>query len=295
MKSFHICIFLIAVSGFVCQCQPPTKPKSGTNAATSNKIAPLKPVANTVSGRVTMADGTPLRGNIKEILIGLQGVTQVGKNTSFRPIVKNGTYSQKVPYGFFSFSTYSSYVVVVYNGQEFKLQLEPVGNQWDKTREATKGIVQDFVLKYTGPTPTGLSQGPNINIGNSTHWYGQCIGMMFATYREDIKQSQPAIPAGTKLVFTLTPTGPALDGSTIKPFTVERIYQDRYTSIDLNDLMPAPYNVSGVATLPNGQTKRILLQAKGDYPNFKPTVSAPMEPEEYNYSIHTYNVSFAIE
>jgi hypothetical protein len=37
--------------------------------------------------------------------------------------------------------------------------------------------------------------------------------------------------------------------------------------------MSAPYDVSGVAQLPGGERKRILLQGKNDYPNCKPAVS----------------------
>jgi len=45
---------------------------------------------------------------------------------------------------------------------------------------------------------------------------------------------------------------------------------------DLNDLPPADLEITGVALLPDGSSKPMLLQGAGDYPNFKPVLRAPL-------------------
>ncbi|MCC6414613.1 MAG: hypothetical protein IT582_01720, partial [Opitutaceae bacterium] len=246
--------------------------------AAEDGTKPIKPKSNVIAGRVTMEDGSPLRGDIQDVVISISGVSGAGEKVSYTPVVKpDGTYSQKVAHGMYSFSTnLFCYVVIMYGDIEFRLPLEHVGRNWNKRQDSEEGIVQDFVLKFTGPTPYGKSEG--LNIGNATHWYGLSIGMSAGTYRNDINASAFKIPAGTKLTFTLKATGNGIDGRPIPgPITLERVYKDRYESLDLNDLMPAPYEVTGTATLPDGTTKRLLFQGPGDYPNYKPALSLPLQ------------------
>ncbi len=253
----------------------------------SGESGPIKPKGNVIAGRVTMEDGSPLRGDIQDVVIGISGVSGAGQEVSYTPVVKpDGTYSQKVAHGMYSFSSnLFCYVVIMYGDIEFHLPLEHVGRKWSKRQDSEEGIVQDFVLKFTGPTPYGKSEG--LNIGNATHWYGLSIGMSASSYREDIKQSVPMPPVGTKLTFTLKATGNGVDGRPLAaPVTLERVWQDRYTSVDLSDLMPAPYEVTGTATLPDGTTKRLLFQGPGDYPNYKPALSLPLQSDRNKYWKH---------
>ncbi len=244
----------------------------------SGESGPIKPKGNVIAGRVTMEDGSPLRGDIQDIVIGISGVSGAGEKVKYTPVVKpDGTYSQKVAHGMYSFSSdLFCYVVIMYGGTEFHLPLEHVGRNWDKRQDSEDGIVQNFVLKFTGPTPYGKSNG--LNIGDAAHWYGLSIGMSADTYRNDINASGFKIPAGTKLTFTLKATGNGIDGRPIPgPITLERIYKDRYESLDLNDLMPAPYEVTGTATLPDGTTKRLLFQVK--YAVYSPVLSLPVKSD----------------
>ncbi len=264
---------------------------SGNSGASSGPVAPT---ANTIAGRVTMGDGSPLRGDIKDIQISIGGVSGGGDRVSFTPPVKpDGTYSLNVPAGLYAFSS-ESYVTMVYGGAQFYLYLDPVGGDAYKNRDATDGIVQDFHLKFTGPTPYGETYG--LDIGDQNHWHGESIGLLAQSYRDDIRQSVAPIAAGTKLIFTLTPQGPGIDGQPVQPVTVERTYADRYASLDINDLMPAPYEVTAAAELPGGERKRILLQGKGDYPNYKPAVSVPLENDgSLSLRINKFTLGFVIE
>lgn len=249
--------------------------------------APIKPKGNVIAGRVTMEDGSPLRGDIQDVVISISGVSEAGERVSYTPVVKpDGTYSQKVAPGMYSFSSsLFCYAVMMYGDTEFHLPLEHIGRNWNKRQGSEDGIVQDFILKFTGPTPYGKSEG--LNIGNATHWYGLSIGMRASGYRDDLKHSAPFPPAGTKLTFTLKATGNGIDGRPIPaPVTVERVWQDNYTIVDLNDLMPAPYEVTGTATLPDGTTKRLLMQGPGDYPHYKPALSLPLKSDSHNFWKH---------
>jgi hypothetical protein len=119
-------------------------PSSPLAAAT-----PPAPRPNHVTGRVTLPDGQPIRGDVRDVTVAIQGITEAGQNVTLTPVVKDdGSYVQRVTKGLYAFS--GGEVKLGYNGVEFVLPLEPVGRFWQKRREADEGIVQDFVLRYTG-------------------------------------------------------------------------------------------------------------------------------------------------
>jgi len=103
-----------------------------------------------IAGRVTLPDGKPLQGDVRDITVVIYGVTMAGANVTLTPAVgDDGRYRQKVPAGSYSFGT--GEVKFSFNNREFILPLEPVGRLWQKRRSADDGIVQDFVLRLTGP------------------------------------------------------------------------------------------------------------------------------------------------
>ena len=245
--------------------------------ATGEPVRPAVIVAapNVITGRVTMADGTAPRGEITDISIRIYGITLAGANVSYTPVVRpDGTYRQRVAPGQYSFST--SRITVTFGGVQFARDLEPVGRNWNKNQDAADGIVQNFTWKVTGATPHAGGQ-PNPN--NHTHWYGMSVGMGFQTYRSDLKRSSVEPPAGTRLVFTATATSRSIDGRALQPMVIERVW--KATAIthndDLNDLVPANYDITGVAILPDGTRKPIVFQGAGNYPNYVSTLKAPLE------------------
>ncbi|MCC7054285.1 MAG: hypothetical protein IT355_13545 [Gemmatimonadaceae bacterium] len=233
------------------------------------------PPANVISGRVTMADGTPLRGEITDIAIRINGITMAGANVSYSPVVRpDGTYRQRVAPGQYSFST--SRITVTFGSAQFALQLEPVGSNWNKNQDADDGITQHFTWKVTGATRYAAGQ-PSPN--NHTHWYGMSVGMGFQTYRSDLKRSSVEPPDGTRLVFTATATSRSIDGRVLAPVVIERAWKAAAITHndDLNDLVPANYDITGVAILPDGTRKPIVFQGAGNYPNYVSTLKAPLE------------------
>lgn len=266
---------------------------SGGGSDDGGAAAPDAPVANVISGRITMADGQPLRGEIKDIQISIQGVSEAAERVSYSPAVKpDGTYRQKVAGGQYSFGI--SRIVVQHPTGEYSLTLEPTGNLWNKDRDAAEGIVQDFVWKTTGPTPYGQSEG--LRTSNHTHWYGMSVDLRPEGYRNDISAVPVKIPAGSKLLFTLTPTSKAIDGSDLAPVTVERTMSDDVLfDPDLNDIAPASYELSGTATLPDGTTKPMLLQGPGDYPKYKAAVTLPLLKDALIGGYGKHQCTFLVE
>ncbi len=238
---------------------------------------PLPAAAGSAVGRITMAEGQPLRGEVKDISISISGVSAAAERVQYSPAVKpDGTYRQKLAPGQYVFNM--STITVLYQNGEHRLPLEPVGTAWSKNRDAEEGIVQDFLWKVTGPTPYGQSEGLDTN--NATHWYGMSIGLRADGWRNDTNAAPTAIPDGTKMTFTLEATGPAIDGRQLEPIVVERTFDNRSLSnLDIADVPPAPYRLSGTATLPDGSTKPLLLQGHDEYPAYVPTLQIKVEKD----------------
>lgn len=287
LSAVVLCLILVGVGG--CGESDAASASGGGEAPAAAKAAE----PGYVTGRVTMADGSPLRGEIKDIAINIYGVSEAAEKVSYGAAVKpDGTYRQKVAPGQYAFNP--ARITVLFNGQEFQFPLEPVGNLWNKNRDAEEAIVQDFVWKVTGPTPYGQSSG--LNPGNATHWYGMSVGLRADGYRNDLGKAPTPIPDTSKLTFQLKPLSKAIDGSDVKPITMERPFSNsNYAPLDLNDLPPAEYELTGVATLPDGSTKPLLLQGKGDYPGYKPVVKLTVEKDNILGSMWKPPISFVID
>lgn len=255
---------------------------------------PPAPRPNHVTGRVTLPDGQPIRGDVRDVTVAIQGITEAGQNVTLTPVVKDdGSYVQRVTKGLYAFS--GGEVKLGYNGVEFVLPLEPVGRFWQKRREADEGIVQDFVLRYTGPNPAGQAAG--LDPQNATHWYGVSFGLQWQSYRQDTKRVTKAPVGVTTLVFTCRATGPSLDGAPVAPITRELRWDPGQFSRDfaLHDLPPANYELSGVATLPDGTRKPLLLLLPAESPNFTPVLKTTLRPDRRPFRFQKAIVGFVIE
>ena len=236
--------------------------------------AEQKPLARYAIGRVTFEDGKPITGDIQDFNITISGVSEAGEKVFYTPIVKNGAYRQRLVPG--QFRSGPGTIKVKSGGMVFALELVPVGTNWDKSQDSADGIVQDFVWKPTGPRYT---YGARPDPSNATHWHGMSITMLFQIYRSDTGKSPTPLPEGTKLVFTLKPTSRSIDGRELQPITVERDWQPNAThKATLNDLPPANYEITGLAKLPDGTTKPILLAAVAGNMAFVTKASASVEP-----------------
>jgi hypothetical protein len=290
MQMAKLMVATAIVAGVVTGCRDAESANSGGGAAAS----PTQTQAGLITGRVTMPDGkTPPTGDIKDISISIVGVSEAAEKVSYSPAVKpDGTYRQKVSGGQYSFSTAT--ITVNYEGGEYRLPLEPVGNLWNKNRDVADGIVQEFIWHPKGPTPYGKANG--LDIGNHTHWYGISIGFRPEGYRNDINQAPPKIPDKSKITVTLKPKGRAIDGSEPKePVVIERVHDgSSYASMDINDLLPAPYEMSATVSFPDGTSKPLVLFNVEDR-NYKPTVPITVQKDNITGGFFKMPITYAIE
>ncbi len=240
--------------------------------------APEQPRKNYAIGRVTLEDGQAIAGDVDDIILDIYGVSEAGEKVQYTPAVKNGAYKQKLVPGQFAFNL--GKIKVKFGEKVFTFSLTPVGKNWNKNQDAEDGIVQDWIWRPTGPAETyGAKPDPN----NATHWHGMNVGLHFQGWRSDKKTSSARLPEGTKLVLTLTPTSKCIDGRELPPVTLERAWRpkDITPNDDLNDLPPANYEMTGVAQLPDGSSRPMFFQGRGDYPKFVAKAQLPLEPDGY--------------
>jgi len=245
------------------------------------------------TGRVTMSDGTPLRGDFTDISISISGVSEAAEKVNYTPIVKpDGTYRQKLAPGQYRFD--QSTITVNFQNHQFMLPLEPVGSNWRKNQDSADGIEQDFVWKVTGPTPYGQSEG--LDPSNVTHWYGMSIGLQADAFRRDLRVRPAPVPDDSVLVFQLKPTSKSIDEQELEPLTVKRRFnKDNPLNWDINDVPPASYELSGTAVMPDGSTKAILLHGKEDRPTYKTTVLITVEKDSRMGRIWKHPLTFVLE
>jgi len=243
------------------------------------------------TGRVTLADGSPITVPGVEYRVVIAGVTAVGESNTFQPPVgPDGTFRLRLPPGLFK-PPYGT-ITVPFEGKRYSLWLDPV-DPVKGTRESAPGIAQNFVWRLTGQKPD--VRNPDVN--NATHWFGSTIPLIASEFRNDIGQKVAPLPDGSKIAWTLKPTSKLIDGSEGKPLTVERTWRAGGSGFDaLNDLPAANYEVSAVATLPDGSTKTLLLTDLEDR-RYKPKARVTLQPEEalHHYVYLPRQVSWAAE
>jgi hypothetical protein len=264
---------------------PPVPPRSPAPKprAPEQPRAPVTPrqEAGFASGRITMPDGSPLPPAVERVSISISGVSAAGVNVSYAPMVRaDGTYRQQLVPGAYRFGGVwrglSGSVTVRHQGRTFELPLEPVGTDYSTSRDAADGIVQNFVWKPTGPTPSGLQDG--LDPGSHTHWFGMRIGTQVGGWLADFHPTdhftrglRPSpIPDGTQVTLRLRPLTPSIDGRALRDTTIVRDIArmgpngaPSYGQITttFHDLPPADYELTGFATLPSGN--RHALRFRG--------------------------------
>jgi hypothetical protein len=204
--------------------------------------APAVAVAGFVTGRVLGEDGRPISAAGAAVVVNVDGIgSKSAERLHYAAAMKpDGSYRQRVVDGAFRAE---ATLRVTFDDKAYTIRLHPVQpNTVD--RESADGIVQDFVWRLTGPRPNGSGT------------YGPAIGLRGEAYRNDLNKPVPPAPAGSRVVFTLTPMGPLIEGREAKVITVERPAAD--PGADPQPEIPvARYRATGVEVLPDG-TRRAL-------------------------------------
>ncbi len=245
----------------------PVPPQPGPPAPPIQQ-QPVRQERGFATGRITMADGSPLPPSVESVYISIGGVSSAGVNVSYEPVVRpDGTYRQQLVPGAYSFRSLwrglSGSVTVRHQGRTFDLPLEPVGNQYSRSRDAADGIVQNFVWKVTGPTPSGLQDGPDA--GNHTHWFGMRMSAQPGGWLADFHPTDhftrglrpTPVPEGTQITLRLRPLTPSIDGRVLRDTTIVR--QIEWTTT-FHDISPADYELTGFATLPDGSRHTLFFR-----------------------------------
>jgi hypothetical protein len=236
--------------GVASPTSPPSNPQEV--AAVRSTSAPRP---GFVVGRIMMPDGNPITIAGATITVWISGVSyQSGQNVSFSVNPNpDGTYAQRVPDGSYRVT---ARMELPFDGERFRVGLQPNGPRVGD-RDSEPGIAQDFTWFIQG-------QRPETGVGttNPYDFFGAYASMRFNFYREDIRRSVEAGPPGTRLLFTLTPLGPRIDGNPAETLTYELSYEG--ISNDFLDVPIAPYVVTGVEITPDGRSTPLLMKVGFD-------------------------------
>lgn len=190
----------------------PATPAIATNAPAKNGASNTRAKPNWIVGNVTDSAGHVMK-DVRYEVVAYGTTIQGGQRASVRlDVDENGHFEQELPEGLYAVM---AYVEKDFNGARFHLKLHPADNKPEQTKANSKpGIVKDFVFKLSGPQP-GVD--PKSEIGH----YGASLRLYDSQYLgEDPDKLKTKYP-GSTLIVTLTPKGPAIDGTTIKPVEIK--------------------------------------------------------------------------
>ena len=235
---------------------------------TATNASPANPAANNtrakpgwITGNITDSTGKPIEGAQFEVTV--FGTTIAGgEKTSLRLDVDDkGHFEQQLPDGLYAVT---AYVEKDYNNSRFHVQLHPTDNKPETTKSASKpGIVKDFVWKLGGVRP-GVD--PKASFGH----YGAALRLYDAQYLGDADQKLLGkFPPKSLAHVTLTPKGPAIDGSRIDPVTIKgelSALGDTLGQLTF-DIPIAAYTIEAKIVTPDGKTTPLKssLQFRGPF------------------------------
>ncbi|MEZ0230335.1 MAG: hypothetical protein ACAI25_17060 [Planctomycetota bacterium] len=226
-------------------------------------------------GRVLGHDGGPIRVKDAQVSVRVTGVTGRGEQVSFTPpVAADGTFDLKLIEGIYHAPTAELRLPV--NGKTFVFRLHPVPQDTTDTPSA-EGIVRDFQWKLSGTRP-GYDPDPT----SGACWYGASLTLSFRQYRNDLGRNVAKPPEGTKVTFTLVPSGPLIDGSASKTLTFERTFHALLASLEnpvLVDIPVGGYTLTGVETYPDGTRRAVQLE--GDKAALVGSLEVAFEPNRY--------------
>lgn len=244
---------------------PPDRPATGPATEPSPPVidsAALKPDDPTPAaphylvGRVLGADGKPvaLDGVRMEVQVNGFLADSLASITETVEVNRDGTYVKKLRKGTYRQPT--ARIEFPFRRATYRLPLVPVRGVSGQ-QESADGIVQDFVWRLTGPRP-----GVRAEKNRPDTWLGGSAVLEYHSLRPDVGRVVRPAPAGTKVVITLTPTGPLADGSAGKPIQVTRTYNPTDTALNdalVVDLPLAHYQIAAEEQFPDGRRQPMLL------------------------------------
>jgi hypothetical protein len=244
----------------------------GRTSAAAPKLRPRY-----VVGKAAFPDGRPIP-EFSVTVLGFDGVTAQTGGKGFLPWLGQGTFHDGT-YAVETRNTFShdkpvdglvvdvqAKATLTYNGKTYLLPLSPTDGLWnwqdgkEKGRESKNGLARDFVLKIAGLKP-GNDNLPDLlktsALQNPNNYYGACLDLDDWDQGGNLRMK---FPVESRVVFTLVPEGPRLDGSTGTTITRELTLKQLGTDAGhLLDLPVGPYRVQA-KFVNNGVTTPMLVQ-----------------------------------
>jgi hypothetical protein len=142
----------------------------------------------------------------------VSGTTLAGQRTNFDiEVDENGLFSQECPDGLWRIY---GFIEKEYNGHKYRLPLDPEDKrEIGSTQGTKKGVVKNFVWRVAGLKPKEDKSLPG-------SYYGGSIDLTDSRQYDEARRLASRHP-GAKVVVTLKPRGPLIDGSQGRPMNIE--------------------------------------------------------------------------
>jgi len=266
---------------------PATRPVAVRPPVAATRVAAVPPVkarAGHIVGRAVRPDGSP----VPAFIVAYSGFEDgklantymdgsLAETVNAEAKGAGGRYSIAVPKGAYRASAYVAYK---FKGRQYYFDLEPLGPtpkydykglQLEKLRG---GLVRDFVLKMTGKK---RDASENTETVYRYAYFGGTVKLdaqqTEGTYGGGSQLSKPlrdAFPADSKILLSLKPNGPAVDGTTLAPVDAElALGDDGKWTFMVRGIYPGTYTARANLRLPDGQIKPLLLSTKPSIHDYK--------------------------
>ena len=228
---------------------PPRAPDPPVTTHAIPPPATPTPRAGVISGRITDSRGNPLQ----KARVRIHGPSMAGQELEFSPRPDaNGEYSVAVPPGNYKVE---ALVEPVYERRTWRLPLHPTDDDCNEVSPEA-GIRKDFRWRLSGLVPCGIPENP-------FSYYGEHVTVDVAP---DHRHLFDGLPRGSMVRFTLTPTGPLIDGSRGRPLVFDRApdaigrteghIDDTW---NLHDIPIGPYDIVATMRTPDGNVFPVSL------------------------------------
>jgi hypothetical protein len=235
-------------------CSSAAPPSTSPGASVSSGAPASTASAGQVAGRVTYADGRPLPG-AHVLVIGVEYATELDLQSN-----ANGTYGGAIEQKDANYRM-AAWVEAPFEGATYRFPLEPVGTP-DTHFLGADGFAKDFAWRLTGRG----SWAGQLQADDRRGLIGGIAGVfVYDPLSDPTAAAALALPVGSTIDVTLTPTTPLVDGSQAQPLTATVTITEATgpsTIGEVGALTDVPlgrYRATATVTEPGGSPRPLLL------------------------------------